>query len=349
MKLFRKVLTVLSAAVFVISSVAFAASADDANITYTGNSGELIFEPGSEYSPTDLFANFKDVMPGATLTQRITVHNKADNTKKVKIYLRSLGSTDEKYNEFLDQLTLTVKKAAETPMFDAAADETAGLTDWVCLGTLYSDASVDLEVTLKVPETLDNMFQKQIGMIRWQFVAEEFPLDDPTWVCPGDPDHEWHIEERDGKSTFVCDDCDETERVKCMVCGEDMHEAIIVTIGGNTYVAYPAGYLIYGTKDGRVFFYLNEDGIIEYYTVDGVRTDVRDVHEYTLYQYYECYNEAGHHTDPHSPQTGDDSHLGLILLVMTASAAAFIILFIRKRRKNDGEEVTDGVTAQDGH
>ena len=48
MKLFRKVLTVLSAAVFVISSVVFVASADDANITYTGNSGELIFEPGSE-------------------------------------------------------------------------------------------------------------------------------------------------------------------------------------------------------------------------------------------------------------------------------------------------------------
>ena len=177
-------------AVCVLSVPAFAAKA---NVTYSDNAGEFIFAPGSEYSPTDLFPSFKDVMPGDTLTQRITVKNDADKKVKVKIYLRSLGPTDKAYKEFLDRLHLTVRKAEETPMFDAAADKTEGLTEWVCLGTLYSGGKVDLDVRLEVPAALDDRFQNEYGEIEWQFMVEELPTspDDPQPPKTGDDSHPW--------------------------------------------------------------------------------------------------------------------------------------------------------------
>ena len=336
----RKIMSVFCALIILVSSFSLIAFTDDANVTYTGNTAKLIFEPGSKHSPTDLFANFKNVMPGASLTQKITVSNKANNKVKVKFYLRSFGSADEAYNDFLNQLTLTVTKESDTPMFDAAADKTAGLTDWVCLGTLYSGGELDLNVTLDVPETLDNKYQNQIGKIKWQFVAEEFPIEEPKWKCPVNEKHSYHIEETDGVSTFVCDDCGKTEQMKCKECGGLMHEVAVVEIDGKTYKVYPDGKKHYKTEDGRVHFYLNDKGIIDYYVIDGRKTDVKSVDEYTFYTYYECLDNNRHHTDPHIPQTGEDAHLGLWITLITVSGAMLLVLmFLKKRRRDGGEKV----------
>ena len=165
-------------------------SAADGNVTYSGNAGKCIFEPGTEHSLTDLFPNFKGVMPGDTLTQKITVKNDANNKVKVKIYIRSLGAHEDSV-EFLSRLALRVQKSADNEMaymFDAAASEKAQLTDWVCLGTLYSGGEVNLDVTLDVPVELDNQFQNQIGFLDWEFMIEEFPAepDDPKPPQTGD-------------------------------------------------------------------------------------------------------------------------------------------------------------------
>ena len=178
----KKIITLLITLAVLLSSTVTVFAADG-KVTYSGNAGNFVFEPGSEHSLTDLFPNFKGVMPGDTLTQKITVKNDADHKVKVKIYMRSLGAHEDSV-EFLSQLGLKVSKSEENKMaymFDAAANETAQLTDWVCLGTLYSGGEVNLDVTLNVPTSLDNEFQNKIGYLDWEFMIEEFPIEE------GDP------------------------------------------------------------------------------------------------------------------------------------------------------------------
>lgn len=150
------------------------------NVTYDGASQQFVFLPGSENSPTDLFPDLKDAMPGDILTQKITIKNDAKKEVKTKLYLRSLGAQAESA-DFLSQLNLKVQKSEDNTMaymFDAAANETAQLTDWVYLGTLYSGGEVNLEITLSVPTELGNDFQNRIGYLDWEFKAEELPVAD---------------------------------------------------------------------------------------------------------------------------------------------------------------------------
>lgn len=185
----KKIITMFVVMLIALSS-AMPVYAADGRVTYDGNAREFIFEPGSEYSLTDLFSNFKGVMPGDSLTQQITVKNDVANNVKVKIYIRSLGAHENSV-DFLSQLGLKVQKSEDNEMaymFDAAANETAQLTDWVCLGTLYSGGEVNLDVILDVPVELENDYQNQIGYLDWEFKIEEFPVEasDPDSPYTGD-------------------------------------------------------------------------------------------------------------------------------------------------------------------
>lgn len=184
----KKIITLLVIFVIFLSGVNVYAA--DANVTYSGDAGEFVFAPGGDESLTDLFPNFKDVMPGDSIHQKITVKNEASNKVKVKIYIRSLGAHADSV-DFLSKLNLRVAKSSDNKMeymFDAAASLPAQLTEWTELGTLYSGGTVNLDVYLDVPYALDNTYATKIGHLDWEFKVEEYPIEsgDPKPPQTGD-------------------------------------------------------------------------------------------------------------------------------------------------------------------
>jgi len=169
MKRFMRTALIL---VLVAACLTTAALAADPTVTYSGNSGNFVF------APEDLFADFKGVMPGDKLTETIEVKNNANNKVDVKIYMRALGATGgtENYEEFLNQMKLTVTQTGGNTLFEAQADETAQLTNWKPLGTFKSGAKVTLDVQLEVPIEMGNEFQDAVGELQWEFYVEEFPV-----------------------------------------------------------------------------------------------------------------------------------------------------------------------------
>lgn len=175
MRSFKKTLSLLFALVMVLS-LSVTSFAGDGNVTYLGGADKFIYAPGSDYAKlTDLFDNFKNVMPGDQRTQKILVKNEARNKVDIKIYMRSLGGQLDT-DDFLSEMKLTVKQDGTTKLFEASSEKTAQLTDWVLLGTLKSGGQTTLDVTLDVPITMDNEFQSRIGYIDWQFAVEEIPV-----------------------------------------------------------------------------------------------------------------------------------------------------------------------------
>lgn len=170
----RKNICSLALTLLMLLSCLCAAYADTGSVTYDGDAQSFVFLPGSDDSPTDLFPDFKGVMPGDRLTQTLRLRNDSDH--RVRLYLRSLGS-ESGSEEFLSQMTLTVQAPTST-LFDAPAHETAQLTDWTELGTIAPGGDLELTVTLNVPLTMGNDFQSDIGYLDWQFKAQE--LEDPT-------------------------------------------------------------------------------------------------------------------------------------------------------------------------
>lgn len=176
MKKFRRISSLLLALVLALSmTVNVFAAEEDGSVIYEGLSKQFIFAPGSEYSPTDLFTNFKGVMPGDTLTEQIVLSNAESTEYKVQVYMRALGA-QEGTDDFLSQMTLTVQKNGDAVLFEAPANETAQLTEWVSLGTVAPGGEVTLDVTLNVPIEMGNDFAQQIGYLDWQFKIEEIPV-----------------------------------------------------------------------------------------------------------------------------------------------------------------------------
>lgn len=191
-KIMKKMFSVLLA-LTVVLSFSVNAFAADAGVTYKGQQDMLEFHPGSVYTDSDLFANFKGVMPGDSLVQKITVSNTASDCDYIKVYLKALphdveknplsetvaasGETVESMTKFLSQLILILRQG-ETEIFRGTAAEAGTLENGVYLGELKKNESLDLEAQLYVPLSMGNEFANRVGEVDWVFKIEA--LDYPT-------------------------------------------------------------------------------------------------------------------------------------------------------------------------
>lgn len=142
------------------------------SVSFEGGAEEFVFLPGSSHSDSDLFENFKGVLPGDVRTQRITVKNSTG--KQVRIYMRAepVSAADR---DFLGQLKMKVE-SGNSAIFEAAASETAQLTGNTLLGTFKQNGSTGLTVTLTVPIEMGNEYMNRKGTVPWTFLVEEVEI-----------------------------------------------------------------------------------------------------------------------------------------------------------------------------
>ena len=206
MKKSCKVLFLLVLAVACLVSSALAA---DASIVYQGGSDGFGFQPGSDYTETDLFDNFKGVMPGDVLTQNISFTNSSANRANVRLYMRAVahdetanplspkvaeaGETVASMTDFLAQLSMKVWNGSKL-IYEASPDELDGLRENVLLGSFRSGETAALRVELTVPTTLGDDYADRVGEVDWVFHVEEYSdggliqtgqLRWPVWVLGG--------------------------------------------------------------------------------------------------------------------------------------------------------------------
>ena len=187
----KRFVNVLSCAVLVaavVLSMALPVFAADSVITYKGKKDGFGFQPGSEYTDSDLFDNFKDVLPGDTREETITFQNKAKDCDYVKLYLRAeahdkanplsdgveeAGETLDSMKEFLSQLTMRVYHGKKM-IYEASPDELDGLEEDVYLGTIARGKTAKLRVELDVPVEMTSTFAGREGEVDWVFKVEAY-------------------------------------------------------------------------------------------------------------------------------------------------------------------------------
>lgn len=188
MKKSFKAITSLVLMLLVVMSMSVTAFAASPYITFEGFSKGFDFQPGSEYTETDLFGSFKNVMPGDTVTETITFTNSATDCDFVNLYLRA-EAHDETANplspkvaeketvatmtEFLSKLSMKVWNGTEL-IYDASPDQLDGLKSNKLLGTFRTGETATLKVELSVPIELDNKYANRVGEVDWIFHVEAY-------------------------------------------------------------------------------------------------------------------------------------------------------------------------------
>lgn len=195
MKTNIKRILLLLTAVLLLACLGVSVSAS--SVSYAGGAEDFVFLPGSEYTDTDLFENFKNVMPGDTLTQEITVRNDWREADYIKVYLRAVPHDEENplsesvaanetiasMTDFLSQLILKVYNG-NALIFEGSPAETDGLTENILLGSFEYGEETTLKAVLEIPLSLGSEYAGRMGEVDWLFTIERHndPIDFPTIV-----------------------------------------------------------------------------------------------------------------------------------------------------------------------
>lgn len=195
----------------------------DLGITYTAAEKEQMVteaefqdpETGFVFTPTDettytvsvqdLFYNFKNLLPGETVSQTITVTN--SYTESMEIFLRaeeieqSLAQGQEELVERLLKEYAVILVTDEDgqvvyygPIWgnlDSAGSNPVTMTNDVSLGTFAPGETKTLNVQVQIDPEMGNEYQDLWGLIRWVWTAQgdegtttETPVDTPSTDTP---------------------------------------------------------------------------------------------------------------------------------------------------------------------
>lgn len=154
-------------------------------VTFTGGDEDFVFHPES----TDLFANFKNLLPGETRSQTIEVKSTFQSKEGVEIFLRaemteqSLATPETRalVNALLyEYATIIITDESGqiiysgpiwgAPDSHAAAPDSMG--NDISLGIFAAGEGKKLNVQLQLDPTMGNEYMELWGLIKWVWSAE---------------------------------------------------------------------------------------------------------------------------------------------------------------------------------
>lgn len=209
-KLYRAIfsLVLMLLVVTSLTVTAFAQSTQSgADIVYKGKNKLIISPKSGHHTSSDLFGNFKAVMPGDAKTETVTFRNESTTarTNYVKLYIVAVphGETNipvdehitdvDEMNDFLSNFTMTVAQGGKE-IFKGKPNEVGTFGGTGCLlGTFRKGEGTTLTVTLTMDIEADNTAANQEGEVDWKFITEEYTsskdpliqtgqLNQPIWV-----------------------------------------------------------------------------------------------------------------------------------------------------------------------
>lgn len=134
-------------------------------VSYVNQAERFVFIPQS----SDLFENFKGLMPGDVRKQEIQVRN--DSLVPVNIYLK-FNPIDEDSIAFLEQVNLQIKDQDQVYFSDRLAKQ-GSFSAYKLLAKLEPNTHISLDLVLEVPKSLSKEFMNQDTEIEWMFKVEE--------------------------------------------------------------------------------------------------------------------------------------------------------------------------------
>lgn len=185
----------------------------------------IVFAPDSQYTDSDLFDGFKNVMPGDQKTETITFTNTATDSAFVKLYMQAKPHNEENplsenvaahnnttlamAEDFLAQLTIKVwngSKDAGRLLYDSKGTVN-DLDEGVLLGEFRSGEQGTITVEVSVPKELGNAYADRIGEIDWIFTTEAFN-ESQLVVHKVWGDGSWNKHEKDSVEVALVRDAD---------------------------------------------------------------------------------------------------------------------------------------------
>lgn len=148
-------------------------------VTYEGQEKGFSFE----CDETDLFANFKNLLPGCARTQQITIKNSSDESIELFLHAEAIRQ-DQMTNQQRKLVDLLLSKYAsitikhdnkiiyEGPVNGNLDGSGQTLGEKICLGKYSAKERQNLTVTLSVSPEMEHDMQVLCGKVQWIFTAK---------------------------------------------------------------------------------------------------------------------------------------------------------------------------------
>ena len=197
----RKLMAGLMAAAMLLTASVTSASAAglESTVEFRGRAEKFVFNGDASGSNKDLFANFKNLMPGQSAEQVVTLKN--NDIDPVRMYFKIEEPTLADFNGDAQALAESQKLADALQIkltyngVELPVQSLGDTLDTYYLG-IYNgrgSSSGTFKVELIVPGELGNEYQGLLGKIKWVFTAVDLIDDDDD----DDDDEDYEIDDPD--------------------------------------------------------------------------------------------------------------------------------------------------------